>query len=556
VVEELGRDAAAFAVADVQDPAGYLPRPGVGPARGAPAEGWAILQDRYKDGLDQIARRIVLEGVERPLEGVPLGRFGKLLTVDRREIEAFRSIRTLIAEYAHDRRATKPLSIAVFGAPGSGKSFGIAQVAESMLKDQLAIRTFNLSQFSGTVDLFGAFHQVRDLGLAGKLPLVFWDEFDTAFDGQPLGWLRHFLAPMQDGAFQEGQIGHPTGRAVFVFAGGTAERMEGFGEGVEEFRRVKGPDFLSRLRGYVNILGPNRQKATAGEHSDPYFIIRRAILLRSILSRERPQLLRDGRLDIDPGVLSAFLETRTYRHGVRSIESIVTMSLLSGKTRYERSCLPASSQLDLHVDAQDFLARIQRIDLEEEVLENLARAAHAVYSAGLAGRGGATAPAYDALPEHEKTQNRSLVRDIPTKLAHIGYVMVPARSHQVPFDFPQPNLDLLAEMEHDRWMKAKIADGWRWASATARAMKRHKDLVPWGPLAEEEKARRFSPEELAAMGPGELAKDEKEKDRDLVKGIPAILATAGYTVVRTRAEPTAAPRGRPRRKLVRPKRRA
>ena len=557
VVEELARETAPFAVVDVQDPAGYLPREGSSPAPAAPAGGWAILQDRYKDGLDQVARRIVLEGVERALEGVPLGRFGKLLTVDRREIEAFRSIRTLIAEYSHGRHATKPVSIAVFGAPGSGKSFGIAQVAESMLKDQLATRTFNLSQFSDPAALLGAFHQVRDLGLSGKLPLVFWDEFDTALEGQPLGWLRHFLAPMQDGAFQEGQISHPIGRAIFVFAGGTAERMEGFGAGVETFREVKGPDFLSRLKGYVNILGPNRQKSPAGEGTgDPYFIIRRAILLRSILSRERPQLFRDGRLNIDPGVLRAFLETRTYLHGVRSIESVVTMSLLSGKTRYERSSLPAASQLELHVDAQDFPALVQRIDLEGEVLEALARFAHSVYSRGVAVRGAAAPLDYDALPEHEKMQNRETVRDIATKLARIGYVMVPSRGHQPPFDFPEPNLDLLAEMEHDRWMKAKLAEGWRWAPETAKAMKRHKDLILWRMLTEEEKARRFGPEERAALGPGELNQDEKEKDRDLVKGIPAILARLGYTVVRTRAEEDVAAPAAGKRKPKRGKRRA
>jgi hypothetical protein len=556
VVEELARETDPFAVVDVQDPAGYLPREGVSATRNPQAGGWAILQDRYKDGLDHVARRIVLEGVERALEGVPLGRFGKLLTVDRREIEAYRSVRALIAEYSRDRRATKPISIAVFGTPGSGKSFGITQVAESMLKDQLDTRTFNLSQFSDPAELLGAFHQVRDLGLSGKLPLVFWDEFDTALEGQPLGWLRHFLAPMQDGAFQDGQVSHPIGRAIFIFAGGTAERMERFGAGLGIFREVKGPDFLSRLKGYVNILGPNRQKSPAGEEAgDPHFIIRRAILLQSILSRERPQLFRDGRLNIDPGVLRAFLETRTYRHGTRSIESIVAMSLLSGKTRYERSSLPAASQLDLHVDAQDFLALVQRIDLEGDVLESLARAAHAVFSKGVAAGKGAAAVEYEALPEHEKMQNRGTVRDIATKLAHIGYVMVPARSHQPPFDFPNPHLEQLAEMEHDRWMKAKLIDGWRWAAETDKPAKRHKDLVLWGTLTDEEKARRFGPEELAALGPGLLPEKEKDKDRDLVRGIPAILATAGFTVVRTREEETA-PRPRAPRKPARRKRRA
>jgi hypothetical protein len=555
VVEELAREAAPFAVVDVQDPTGYLPREGASPGRQAQAGWWAILQDRYTGGLDQVARRIVLEGVERALEGVPLGRFGDLLTVDRREIEAYRSIRTLIAEYSRDRRATKPVSIAVFGAPGSGKSFGITQVAESMLRGQLATRTFNLSQFSGPSELLGAFHQVRDLGLSGKLPLVFWDEFDTALEGQPLGWLRHFLAPMQDGAFQDGQISHPIGRAIFIFAGGTAERMEGFGAGVKSFREVKGPDFVSRLKGYVNILGPNRQQHAGGEQAgDPYFIIRRAILLRSILHQQRRPLFRDGRLNIDPGVLRAFLETRTYRHGTRSIESIVAMSLLSGKTRYERSSLPAASQLDLHVEAQDFLALVQRMDLEGEVLESLARAAHAVFSKGVAAREGQATAEYDALPEYEKMQNRGTVRDIATKLALISYVMVPARSHQPPFDFPDPHLDQLAEMEHDRWMKAKLVDGWRWAAETDKPNRLHKDLVLWRTLTAEEKATRFSPEELAALGPSLLTEKEKEKDRDLVRGIPAILATAGYTVVRTREEPALA-RPRAARKPTRRKRR-
>jgi hypothetical protein len=37
------------------------------------------------------------------------------------------------------------------------------------------------------------------------------------------------------------------------------------------------------------------------------------------------------------------------------------------------------------------------------------------------------------------------------------------------------------------------------------------------------------------MGPGPLPEDEKEKDRDLVRGIPGILARAGYTVRRASA---------------------
>ena len=53
------------------------------------------------------------------------------------------------------------------------------------------------------------------------MPLVFWDEFDTALGGRELGWMASFLAPMQDGQFNEGGTVRPIGPAVFVFAGGT-----------------------------------------------------------------------------------------------------------------------------------------------------------------------------------------------------------------------------------------------------------------------------------------------------------------------------------------------
>ena len=62
------------------------------------------------------------------------------------------------------------------------------------------------------------------------MPLVFWDEFDSAFDGDKLGWLRYFLAPMQDGVFQDGQSLHNIGRAIFVFAGGSHRTLDEFVE--------------------------------------------------------------------------------------------------------------------------------------------------------------------------------------------------------------------------------------------------------------------------------------------------------------------------------------
>ena len=223
-----------FAVTPVQDPMHFIREQG-GKGEKSLTEGfWTILQDKFKGSLEQVALQVVLEGPEVALQGVPWGQFGNLLTVDRQEIESYRSIRNLVSEYAGQKQASRPLSIAVFGTPGSGKSFGVTEMAKSLLPGQIEPITFNLSQFDSADDLISAFHQVRDVGLSGKIPLVFWDEFDTSLRETPLGWLRYFLAPMQDGKFQEGQISHPIGRAIFVFAGGTSSSMAEFDKGTDE----------------------------------------------------------------------------------------------------------------------------------------------------------------------------------------------------------------------------------------------------------------------------------------------------------------------------------
>lgn len=525
ISQEYAKTEIPFAQAEVQNPVQYLKYP-PDPHKPRVMEGyWTILEDMYPGSLREVAQRIVLEGYERALENVPLGKFGALVTVDRREIEALHSIRTLINEYC-DRPQKRPLSIAVFGPPGSGKSFGVTQIAKSARPEDILTLSFNLSQFEAPDELLDALHQVRDIGLAGKIPLVFWDEFDTELNGRRLGWLRHFLAPMQDGSFQEGQITHPIGGAIFVFAGGTSHRLESFGSDLEqaEQRAVKLPDFISRLKGFLNVLGPN---PIEGEN-DPYFIIRRAIILRVLFQLNAPQILQDedgiSKVKIDRGILRAFLETQTYKHGVRSIESIIAMSTLAGASSFERSNLPSEEQLNLHVEGLDFLSRVQQIDLEGELLERLAGAAHNVFCAELERQGysygaetndemkthNALRP-YTELSDELKQFNRNNVRDIPNKLSATGYVMIPARSNEPPFDFPGDDLERLAKIEHERWRSERLASGWTYAEMTDKENKSHAALVDWKDLHE----------------------DEKEKDRELIRKIPKILSIAGYAIVKS-----------------------
>ncbi len=525
IADEISAEITPLSVAQIQNPIKNILSPMEPEALRVMPGFWTILEDRYTGALNETAQRIVLKGIASALHDVPVGRFGALVTVDRREIEALRSIRTLISEYCQ-RPQVRPLSIAVFGPPGSGKSFGVKQIAKSARPGEIQSLTFNISQLRHPDELLDALHQVRDVGLSGKIPLVFWDEFDTSIDARRLGWLRYFLAPMQDGTFQQGQINHPIGRAIFVFAGGTSHRMADFGADLDEVERrtAKLPDFISRLKGFLNVLGPNPVE----EISDPYFIIRRAIILRVLFELNAPMIINeDGstrQVQIDQGILRALLETKCYKHGVRSMESILAMSMLAGKSSFERSNLPPEDQLNLHVDGRDFLARVQQMDLEGELLETLAKAAHEVFYDGLEAQGFQYGPQtdlkqkthsalipYESLSEELKESNRSNVRDIANKLAAAGYVMIPARSNEPPFDFPGTDLEFLALKEHERWMAALISAGWRHSHETDRTKKMHSALVDWDELPEE----------------------EKEKDREMIHGIPQILAKAGYAIVKS-----------------------
>jgi hypothetical protein len=306
----------------------------------------------FRESAEQIARF----GVSRVGRQIPLETMGHWASVDRIEIESMRSVRNIISEYLANPGRPRPLSIAVFGPPGSGKSFAIKQMASVIAprRNPLGSLEFNLSQFQDAAELPAAFQQVRDLRLREQLPLVFWDEFDSALNRQELGWLVSFLAPMQDGTFTEDGVNRPIGPAIFIFAGGTHATMDSFKARALELPGAKATDFLSRLRGYVDVLGPNPDSP-----DDRTFHLRRAILLRAVLQRNAPQIFSGDEMRIDGSLLAAFLDVPAYLHGSRSLEAIIEMSAISRKLAFERSSLPAVHQLALHVDADAFMDIVQ-----------------------------------------------------------------------------------------------------------------------------------------------------------------------------------------------------
>jgi len=484
---------------------------------------WCILNDMTDLGIEISAFNQVKTGKDDCLEMVPRGQFRNLITVDRSEIENLSNIRNLIGEYLENPKITRPLCMAVFGPPGSGKSFAVTEVAKSVAPEKLAREPleFNLSQFNSTSELIAAFHRVRDVTLEGKIPMVFFDEFDSKFNGK-LGWLKYFLAPMQDGKFREGETVHPIGRCIFVFAGGTCETFTVFSREDKKdsqdpdrnfFIDAKGPDFVSRLRGYINVKGPDPM-----DDKDRHYMIRRAIIIRFLLKKKATHIFNSqGECRIDPGILRAFIKIPSYKHGIRSIEAIIEMSMLSNRSSFEPAALPSAEQLKLHVDAEQFIRLVSRDVILGGSREELARAIHEEFLAtqskikGKKDLNKASLLPWDQLSEEYKDTNRQQAEDIPRKLHAVNcdFISVKDKNPKL-ITFTDKELDTLAKMEHERWVQQKFLQGWSYGKEKDENKKTHPDLVAWK----------------------ELTDAEKQKDIDAVEAIPKYLAKKGFEIYR------------------------
>jgi len=448
---------------------------------------WYILNDKSPSNLVEIAAEIVKSGYEKVLKFIPVARFGQLKTVDRTEIESYRSISNLMGEYIATKNAVRPLSIAVFGTPGSGKSYGVTEVAANIAPDLIKKLNFNLSQFRSPDDLAKVFHKARDFSLEGKIPLIVFDEFDTSYEGK-LGWLKYFLAPMQDGLFREEDTVHPIGKAIFVFAGGTSSTFEEFcGETITDdeekkrfltgFKSAKGPDFISRLRGNVNILGPN----PSNHQVDQLFVIRRAMLLRSLFERKLPHLVNDrGEAQIDNGVLRALLKIPRYKHESRSMEAIMDMSILTNAKKWEQSYLPSKAQLKLHVDEEQFTRYLMHDVFYSEKVESLAIAIYEMIQ---------NKSHWETLSEEERNFYREHIRQIPDALVLLQYDIVSVLEKTAAIKFSEKEIRSLAEYTHENWFAQRKEAGWKFGEVYDQQLKTDPRLVSWDTLNDEWKKR-------------------------------------------------------------------
>lgn len=481
-------------------------------------DSWNIF-DAVTGDPTEVARLVVTHG-EKPLARSPLQRFGDLLSVERTEQESLRAIVDAVEERLSSY-PSRPSSIGIFGPPGSGKKFVASNLARHFaLNEKVKQLTFN-ARLLRLEDLIALCHTIRDHTAAGLLTVACFENFEAVLESKG-ELLNTFLVLMRDGLFTDRSHVRSLGHTLLFFLVNqepprldstptpTAGELAG--------RQTVDDSMLQDcLHGIVRVAGPNQTSA-----QDKMFTIRRAMMLRQMLKQSFPHLEVNGQIKIDEAVLHALLLV-PLRHGLRSLEKIISTSRLSGRTKFDIAALPPEEQIQLHVDGRTFMSFLRSPRLPAALREKLAQGLFEAYKKKRRqmARTDAEKEAlesdpsmydWDELAPELKESTRSQADDIPRKLRAVNCFMLD-QDRKAPLvhvpEFGVEELDMLSEMEHERFNAERLQRQWRMGPRSSNK-RTTPFLVPWR----------------------DLTQDWKDVDRVMVECVPRVLATAGWKIYR------------------------
>ena len=318
---------------------------------------------------------------QKGFEEFRLFHVGNLRTTDPAELDPVITLQNVMDSYVSKETFQRPLCIGVFGPPGSGKSFSVKEVARVISNkfdtNPFDFFEFNMTQFDGPEEINSAIEPIRASVARGKVPIVFWDEFDCRYDNHEFGYLRYFLPSMQDGVTYVHGTPYYIGRSIFVFAGGVKSSWAGMeellsqkdAEAVQLVKTLKIPDFMSRLRVVLDIDGIAiddallHESATEEQLDDLHrILLKRAFIVAHQMDTHWKKAARKT-----SGLLLRLLLAR-YKFGARSIEAVIEASSASDRLVYGLPELIAPSAARIHAEWRISLERqVDRIRKEHKL---------------------------------------------------------------------------------------------------------------------------------------------------------------------------------------------
>ncbi len=154
------------------------------------------------------------------------------------------------------------------------------------------------------------------------------------------------------------------------------------------------------------------------------------------------------------------------------------------------------------------------LECDEESLLRAAKAIHEEYRRRRLSTLSSDDPAmkdWDELRSDYQKSNLAQANHIPTKLHQIGCEMVRVVDRDiVEYPLNHDEIDLMAEMEHNRWLVIQRINGWKYGRERDPEKKVNPYLVPWNTLNE----------------------DTKDWSRAVVSQIPSLLKELGYEILK------------------------
>ena len=302
---------------------------------------------------------------------------------------------------------------------------------------------------------------------------------------------------------------------------------------LDRFVVVGRPTRTVFLLGFTPVIERYLLRMLAGAHfrsgERPQFIVIApgAANLEAVFRARRPGadalapvIFRDARVE-EPSLMPAILDEAIGAHGdpcaivVDGPDSARVLAVgYAIETWYRtgnRVAPPVHVRLDALADDQlgttlfPFGGAATLGDVElllQERHDVLARSVHDFYFEGRLTEGdivGSRASMYEweDLPESVRDDNRLVADCYQLKLRDIGARATTGTGAGLRLD--ETEVEDLARAEHDRWMAAKLIDGWVHGTTRDDATKRHPDIVPYDALSE--RIRELDREQIRLMTP-------------------------------------------------------
>jgi serine phosphatase RsbU (regulator of sigma subunit) len=206
----------------------------------------------------------------------------------------------------------------------------------------------------------------------------------------------------------------------------------------------------------------------------------------------------------------------------KDLESLISLGYIKNKTsKWKSFCkiLNYFAPVALKISGYEILRPEEEAGINESFIKRIARAIHTRYLHEVRNQktqlnsdsGNMDLPYvndFDSLPERIRYSNFDNAANIPAKLLAIGYRIRPVKKGFKPFalHLDEEEIETMSKIEHIRWSWEKRLDGWTFDKKRDDDKKTHPGLIPYE----------------------ELSEPEKEKDRELVKLIPAFLQDIDY----------------------------